>query len=72
MDITITIPNNILNSFKEKFLLVNPKPASFNGTDIEWLKKWIKIKLKEVYREGKIKEAQINASQSSLDWEDEE
>ncbi len=52
-NITITIPDEILDEFKEKFFYINQKPDSFEGSDAEWVKQKVRDFLNREYRDGK-------------------
>jgi hypothetical protein len=48
----ITIENAQAAEFEENFLIVYPKPASFAGTNKQWLKKVVIDRLKSINDTG--------------------
>jgi len=53
--ITITIPDDKTTEFLEAFYMDYPKPATFVGTDSDWVKKWIIDQLLWAYTKGREK-----------------
>lgn len=57
VDITITIPDDKVDEFKEYFLYLNPIPLDDEGepkyTLLNWFKQWLYEKIIEQYRQGK-------------------
>jgi hypothetical protein len=58
-DITISvkIPSEKVEDFKEAFLTLNPPPEDWGGTELEWIRRWTRERLIEAYKMGKLHEA---------------
>jgi len=54
MDVTLTIPDEKVADFIDKFIVINPKPHDFEGTDAQWIKEAVKRWLNKQYRDARI------------------
>ena len=59
IDITVTIPEALVEEARVHILLAEPK-EDFDGTDLEWIRWLIKNYLIGLYRKGKTKAATID------------
>lgn len=61
MKISIVIPDGIKDSILLSWILENPKPTTFLGTDVQWFKENVKDFVRQwvikVWKESRIKEA---------------
>lgn len=64
VDVTITIPNDKVDAFREAFLKVYPKPAGY--TDLQWFKKKVRDWCLRVYKSG-VKQAWQEANEAIYD-----
>lgn len=52
-NITITVPDDKVAELKAAFLASTPKPEDFVGTDVQWIKAWIRLMVLDRVRKGK-------------------
>lgn len=58
IDITLTIPGDMVEEFRVHFLLAVPK-RNFAGTDLEWITHLLRLRCIKLYRKGKNMAADI-------------